>query len=244
MSMWRTACWDKFLVRARVAGLLALLAQAGGCVLPIPTIPLNLPAHGHTYEIRNAEGVVRADGILVIHTYYRYHDYYRADCYPIRNGQAVVPRVVDVRVTSRPMFPVWIIAPIVPTGFILWINPHHAHVYPFVPGHAPWNDFAPLIDDGAHLFGIKPRPKFFRMYPVDAFCELEHLIDVRRELEDALRILATTMANEEGTPSGYALHNERELKKALQYVRGRIEALAKPPRLSQIRSPQAKRGRR
>ena len=221
--------------------LVVLAGAAGGCILPVPTIPLRLPAHGHTYHVKDAEGRPVREGILVVHTYYHYHEHTRIDCYPIRNGQAVVPTAYDVRVTGDLMFGYF--SMVVPTYYMFFINAHHAHVYPFVPGHVPWEGFSPSINDGQHIFGVKPRPEVLRVFPVDASAELTHLLDAgvwgdfRRILSNAERY------RKEGKSNRYVRHNEKASRQALEYIDARIKVLSRPPTLKQALaepSPQEK----
>lgn len=202
----------------------------GGCILPIPTIPLNLPAHGHSYAVLDRDGEMAGKGILVVHTYYHYHEHGRVDCYPIRNGQAKLPYTTDVRVMLMPMFGYF--SWIVPTYYIFFINAHHAHVYPFVPGHVPWNDFDPVIDDGEHIYGVRPRPTALRMYPISPLAELKHLSEARWKLQRYPK--NASRDRKEECASSYSLHNGSEAQKALAYIDARIKALAEPVSLRDL----------
>jgi hypothetical protein len=160
-----------------------------------------------------------ANGILVVHTFYIYAEE-RLDCYPIRNGKADLPPVLDVRIQVREMFGYF--SWIVPTYFVLFHNGHHAHVYPVVPGHGPgWDYFSPLINDSHHMYGVLPRPEVFRMFPQTLYAEKEMLDSIAQEMERY-----TSVSESRENPSDYVRHNAEQARIALQYVRARQEELA------------------
>ncbi len=218
---------NRMVFRLKAVICLLIPSLTAGCILPIPTVPLNLPAHGHTWRIRDSQCRPVSEGIFVIHTYY-YHEHNRIDCYPLTNGTAVIPTTRDVRVVGCEMFGYF--SWIVPTYYIFFINAHHAHAYPFVPGHVPWYDFSPLINDGLHTFGLKPRPEVMRVFPVDAATEIERLLDAREEFRRPLFI--AQMHRTEGESDKYVLHNERQALKAVAYIDARLKALSRPPTLA------------
>lgn len=212
----------------RAAGLLGCLLGLGltGCILPVPTIPLNLPGHGHTYKVRDRANLPPAgEGILIVHTYYNYATE-RVDCYPIRNGQAVVPGVLDVRVMPMEMF--GYLSWVVPTYYVFFINGHHAHVYPVMPGHHYWDEFWPLINDARHIYGLKPRPEVLRMFPSSPY-EERNLLD---EIESDMQLYAIQVNNsreEGGRPSREELRNEAQARLIVQYIHARRQALDGAP---------------
>ncbi len=217
---------------SRLAGLvlLGLGLGAGGCILPIPTVPLNLPAHGHTYGLHDrANRPMDANGILIVHTFYHYAEE-RLDCYPIRNGKADLPRVLDVRTQVRGMFGYFSL--IVPTYFISFHNGHHAHVYPVVPGHGPnWDYSFPSINESHHIYGVLPRPEVFRMFPQTLYAEKEMLHEVAGEMRRYVQI---------ENPSGNERHNAEQARLAMQYVCARLKELAKLDRSPFANQPYTK----
>ena len=128
-----------------------------GCVIVIPTIPVNAPGYGHSYEVLDQHDRPIRDGFLILHSFYRVNDY-MFRIYPIKNGRVDVPEKIGTRCSAGGY---WLY---VPVWSVTFENPYATYVYPVAPGHvyaggwtdAPWGspDF---------LDGLSPPPKTFRM---------------------------------------------------------------------------------
>jgi len=210
---------------SRAVGIVGCLLGLGltGCILPVPTVPLNLPAHGHTYKVRDRANLPPAgEGILIMHSYYHYATE-RVDCYSIRDGQAVVPARQDVRVQPCPMFGYFSL--VVPTWYLFFINAHHAHVYPVMPGLTYWDDFfSPMISEGRFIYGLKPRPEVFRLFPSNPYEERASLKDIEQGMQTYF-IQADNSRKDGCGPSREELHNEAQARLIVQYVHERRQAL-------------------
>jgi len=213
----------------RAAGILSCLLGLGltGCFLPVPTVPLNLPAHGHTYKVHDRANLPAAgEGILIVHTYYNYATE-RVDCYPIRDGQAVVPPTRDVRVWTMEMFGYF--SWVVPSYYVFFINADRAHVYPVMPGQTYWDDFCfPSISEGRFIYGLKPRPEVLRVFPSNPHEERAMLKDIEQEMQTYF-IQANNSRKDGKEPSREVLHNETQAWVIVQYVHARLEALGSGP---------------
>jgi len=213
----------------RAAGILSCLLGLGltGCFLPVPTVPLNLPAHGHTYKVRDRANLpAGGEGILIIRTYYP--DYTsvdeRLDCYPIRNGRAIVPFTLDMQVVCGGMFGYF--SPCIPIYFLLFANADHAQVYPVMPGMAYWDEYGmPCIGSSRFIYGVEPRPQVLRMFPAHAQIERTILKDIEHEMQKYIRVAGPTGWGSPGEDS----HNERQAKLIVEYVQARLEALGSDP---------------
>ena len=192
----------------------------GGCVLPVPTdLPRVLPAHGHTYHVHDRRNrPVEDDGVLIVHTFYHYA-LKRVDCYPIHQGRAVVPAVVDVRLQYREL---WFMSPV---GYLFLINGHHGHVYPLVPGQVFWNDYyPPSINRGRHILLGKPPPDVLRVFPVLPARELEILKEVAKDMRFEIESVQRPLDH----PLGELRHNARSARVALQYIEARTRSRQLP----------------
>jgi len=186
-------------------------------------VPLNLPAHGHTYRVNDHSNRPVDEGILIVHTYYEYTRE-RLDCYPIRDGKAVLPRTTDVRVMRLEMF--GYISWYVPSYFVFFLNGHHAHVYPVSPGQTYWSGFfSPLINVDRHIYGLKPRPEVLRMFPATAHEENAMLSTIERGVA-TYSIVADNDRKDGREPSRAKKHNEEQARRIMQYIQRRRTALA------------------
>jgi len=79
-----------------------------GCIMPIPTIPLNAPGYGHTYQVLDHKGKPAESGLLLMHSHYRGVEE-MVNCYPIHEGRVAVPLRIGTRMEcySLMSFPVW-----------------------------------------------------------------------------------------------------------------------------------------
>lgn len=220
----------------RAAGILSSLLGLSltGCLLPVPTIPLNLPAHGHTYKVRDRNNLPPAgEGILIVHTYYPQgvEARERLDCYPIRNGQADVPFTLDMRVMPVEMFGYMFgyFSWVVPTYYLFFVNADHAHVYPVMPGQMCWEALGyPKISEDQFIYGIEPRPDVLRVYPSNPSLERENLLMIEQTMRKYLT--AADKRTEDLFGGKRAdLHNERQARLVLEYVHTRLEALGSGP---------------
>ena len=205
-----------------VFGLLAI--SVGGCLAVVPTVPLRLPAHDHTYRVTDEANRPVADGgILVVTTFYWSGDD-RVDCYPIRDGKAVLPYVTDVRSVRLPALGMLSLL-----SEALWfdvlINADHAHVYPVVPGRAYRIDFfSPLINRSNFIYGVKARPDVLRVLPMTPAAELDLLRELEGEAELYIRTAELAVENRQlSVPEDR--HNAEQARVILDYVHSRRAVL-------------------
>jgi hypothetical protein len=118
----------------RMHGLWILLASlalpAGGCILPVPNVPMAVPGTGRTYAVEDDSGKPVGDGLLLVQTLYPGgRTLYRA--YDIKDGRAVVPETFATRLrtdSSQDLGPV----------LVVWAeNPECSVAVPLVPGYVP-----------------------------------------------------------------------------------------------------------
>lgn len=150
-------------------GCLLLICQEG-CVVVIPTIPLNAPGYNHTYQVIDQHGKPIKDGFLILHSFYRAsEDMFRL--YPIENGWVHVPLKLGTRLNAYNWWPYFAL------GFTFHFeNPYGTYIYPVAPGHiydggwqvAPWQ--SPEFMDG-----LSPPPKVLRMRRIPPDTEREDL---------------------------------------------------------------------
>ena len=128
----------------------------GGCVVIIPTIPLNAPGYGHTYQVVDQHDRPIKEGFLILVSCYRANDdMFRL--YPIKDGRAEVP----VKIATRCSATYWLHLPVWSFHFE---NPYGTYVYPISPGHiynggwdrGPW-------DGPDFMDGLSPPPKILQM---------------------------------------------------------------------------------
>jgi hypothetical protein len=216
----------------RAAGILSCLLGLGltGCFLPVPTVPLNLPAHGHTYKVRDRDNLPAVGaGILIVHTYYN-NGMERLDCYPIRNGRAVVPFTLDMRVMPVEMFGYMFgyFSWVVPTYYLFFVNADHAHVYPVMPNLTYWEDSCyPKISEDRFIYGIEPRPEVLRMYPSNPYMERDMLLVIEQEVQKYFAV--AERSRKDGWEPREDLHNEQQAKLIVKYIHSRLEALESGP---------------
>lgn len=129
----------------------------GGCLVVIPTVPLNAPGYGHTYQIVDQHGRPIKDGFLILKSFYRANEeMFRS--YPIKDGRAEVP----LKIATRCSVLYWLYVPVWSFRFE---NPYGTYVYPVSRGHiydAGW-DLAPWDDNPEFMNGLSPPPKILRM---------------------------------------------------------------------------------
>jgi len=153
---------------ARILPCIMAICGLTGCVVVIPTIPLNAPGYGHTYQVLDQHDRPLKEGFLILESHYRANDdMFRL--YPIKDGRAIVPMTIGTRCSAM----YWLYFP-------LWTvhleNPYGTYVYPVSPGHiynggwqvAPWHN--PDFMDG-----LSPPPRILRMREVAADTEREDL---------------------------------------------------------------------
>lgn len=147
---------------------LAALSCSGGCVLPIPTVPLNAPGYGHTYQVVDQQDKPIREGFLILHSFYHANEeMFRI--YPIKNGRADVPAKIGTRCSAT----YWLYLPV---WSFYFENPYGTYVYPVAKGHiydggwqiAPWH--SPEFMDG-----LSPPPKVLRMREAAPDLEREDL---------------------------------------------------------------------
>lgn len=129
----------------------------GGCVIVIPTIPLNAPGYGHTYQIVDQHGEPIKEGFLILKSFYRANER-MLRFYPIEDGRAEVPAKIATRCSAF----YWLLVPICSFTFE---NPYGTYVYPVSRGYIygdGWN-LAPWNDNPEFMNGLSPPPKVLRM---------------------------------------------------------------------------------
>jgi hypothetical protein len=143
----------------------------GGCVVVIPTIPLNAPGYGHTYLVVDQHDRPIKEGFLILESFYRANEeMFRL--YPIKDGRAKVPLNIGTRCSEC----YWMY---VPVWSFYFENPYGTYVYPVSAGHiydGGW-DVAPY-DNPELLDGLSPPPKVLRMRKVAPDTEREGLDDL------------------------------------------------------------------
>jgi len=214
-SVLKILCW------------LSALGFTGCLIIPVPTIPLNLPAHGHTYRIHDqGNRTVADDGLLIISTEYEGMTdtifSSRIDCYPIRDGKAKVPIAFDIRQWGLLEF--LSDASHVPVFIIGWANADYAYVYPLVPGHIHGEGYREFAEEH-YIYGVKPRPDVLRVSPCARYDEEELLEDIGSSMSGYVEIA------EETRRRGYRLsredlYNEKQARRILDFVRKRQKSLA------------------
>lgn len=158
-------------VRASLAGGLGVsILCSTGCLGIIPSIPLNAPGYGHTYRFVDMQGEAVPDGLLVLESRYSHGSTVTIDRFPIKGGEAVVPRKIAFRYHSY--------ATILPPLYVPWIpwggpvyfgfleNPKLTSVRPFIPGYRlNGQEFAPIGDPAVELDGLSRPPDVLRLVP-------------------------------------------------------------------------------
>ncbi len=152
----------------RILACVAGLCGLSGCVVVIPTIPLNAPGYGHTYLVLDQHDRPIKEGYLVLESFYRCNgQMFRL--YPIKDGRAEIPSKIGTRCnTSYWMY--------VPVWTVCLENPYGTYVYPLSSGHiygggwqvVPW-------DEPEFMDGLSQPPKILRMRKVAADTEREVL---------------------------------------------------------------------
>ena len=152
----------------RILACVVGLCGLSGCVVVIPTIPLNAPGYGHTYQGLDQHDRPIKDGFLILESLYRANEeMFRL--YPIKDGRAEVPIKIGTRCSAM----YWLY---IPLWTVYLENPYGTYVYPVSPGHiynggwqvAPW-------DDPEFMDGLSSPPKILRMREVPADTEREDL---------------------------------------------------------------------
>lgn len=209
-----------------------LLWPLGGCVIVIPTVPLNAPGYGHTYHIVDQHDRPIKDGFLILHSFYRANDdMFRL--YPIKDGRAEVPLKIGTRCSGF----YWLYVPI---WSFCFENPYGTYVYPVAAGHiyaggwqvAPWQS----ID---FLDGLSPPPKVLRMRKAPPGIERENLnslaypaqIRLQPKKDQAARNALKEYVEKrlkQLPPSKSELLDEAIRRKDLQEVRRLLDAGADP----------------
>ena len=155
-----------------VGVLLLAPGMLGGCFVVLPTIPLNAPGYGHTYELVDANNQTVGSGHLVMMS-----KYWAAppmiNRYEIDSGKACVPVKLGTRYAGT-----WWCAlgtPII--GYAgMFHNPHTTQVWALVPGYVPadwtWRGWDQGRQDGLH-----PPPDVIPLVGADSDVERRFLQD-------------------------------------------------------------------
>jgi hypothetical protein len=212
---------------AAVAGFLMLAGQAG-CLVAIPTIPLNAPGYGHTYQVVDEEGKPIQAGVLLLESFYRDKTIPEmVGCYPVQDGEAQVPKVIGMRGGHNfafGIFPVCVV-------FSNLENSYGTYIYPMAPGYTfnegwqaePW-------DKPEFLGWCSSPPKVLQMRRVPPDTERENLHCLARSdrmgigdtvgpMEGTLREYVYTRLAELGPPNSTPMERAIASKDAGQVSR-------------------------
>lgn len=216
-SVLNRPAWSALLMRAAAALAAGLAILSGGCILPIPALPMVAPGYGQTYEILDETGQPAGDGLLFLESNGNPTIY---GCYEIKGGKAAVPCKLGTRLAAS-------VGPGVPLWILLWSNPEDTTAVPLVPGYIPVLSSGKDWWHGIRLEANSPRG-VLRLKKADLAEECLYLVssvDLSRWLNKEVHL--------EAGFSGYTAEDqaadEAALRRAVDYAIRRLTELGYPP---------------